>query len=327
MVEMKDFLKLIRVPNLIVVAVTMYLMRYFILEPIAANTLVQLSGEGGNLFPMMLQMKRFDFGLLVFATVMITAGGYVINDYFDVKTDLINRGKVIVGTSISRRKAMMWHNLFNLLGIIGGFWVAYRSGHTVFGVLFLLVSGLLYFYSSTYKRQLLLGNIIVAILVAMVPMLVALFEIPLLFGFYSSKVVEMPDISIFFWWTGGFSFFAFLTTLTREIIKDIADFEGDKAYGRRTLPVVAGLKLSRYIVTALAAITVVSLATVWLQFFNDYISLVYLLATVITPLIVFIFIVLTSEGYKKMTGAGNILKLVMVAGLLYSVVVKFILHY
>ena len=126
----------------------------------------------GMLSPMVLQTKWFDFIILVLSTVLITAGGYVINDYFDIRTDLINRGSIIVGNTISRRKAMMYHNLFNILGVAGGFYVAWRIGYFWLGVLFLLVSGLLYFYSATYKRQFLIGNIVVAFLTAMVPLMV-----------------------------------------------------------------------------------------------------------------------------------------------------------
>ncbi len=76
---------------------------------------------------MMLQLRWYDFIILVAATVCITAGGYVINDYFDIRTDLINRGKVIVGTRISRRKAMMWHSIFNIAGVAAGFYISCKG--------------------------------------------------------------------------------------------------------------------------------------------------------------------------------------------------------
>ena len=109
------------------------------------------------------------------------------------------------------------------------------------GTLFLVVSGLLYFYSASYKRQFLIGNVIVAILTALVPMLVVFYEWPALYRYYNINAVSMPEFDLILYWVGGFSLFAFMTTMIREIIKDIEDFEGDIAYGRNTVPVVLGI--------------------------------------------------------------------------------------
>ena len=174
MVKFSSFLKLIRAQNLIIVALTMVLMRYAIIEPILG--LLPYIAVGASVPEVMqLQFRLVDFIILMFSTLAITAAGYVINDYFDIRTDLVNRGKVIVGTKIARRRAMMWHNIFNGLGIVGGFYVSYRIGFLWLGIFFLLISGLLYFYSATYKRQFLLGNFIVSLLTAAVPFLVVVF--------------------------------------------------------------------------------------------------------------------------------------------------------
>jgi 4-hydroxybenzoate polyprenyltransferase len=265
---MKAFLKLIRWPNLLIVILTMGLMRYAILEPILNKLPVTLYASAGSLTNMSIQSSWFDFLLLVAATVLITAGGYVINDYFDIKTDLINRGQVIVGTKIPRRQAMMWHNIFNIAGVGAGLYVSGHAGYLWMGILFLVVSGLLYFYSATYKRQFLVGNILVAVLTGMVPLLVVIFEAPVLYHYYVNNAVKIPDLSIIFYWVGGFSLFAFLTTLAREIIKDIEDFEGDVAYGRNTVPVVIGILASKIVTVCLLFVTLVLLYLVW--FHNTY---------------------------------------------------------
>src|SRR5665647_485275 len=237
---MKEILKLIRWQNLTIVVLTMVLMRYAVLEPVVSKIGVILLKGTGQEIPMSLQFPWYDFVLLVATTVFITAGGYVINDYFDIKTDLINKGKVIVGTKIPRRQAMMWHNIFNIAGVATGFYISWKAGYILLGAIFLIVSGLLYFYSASYKRQFLIGNIIVAILTAMVPMLVVFYEWPALYKYYAVNAISLPKINIIVYWIGGFALFAFLTNLIREIIKDIEDFEGDIAYGRNTVPVVIG---------------------------------------------------------------------------------------
>ena len=324
---MKALLKLIRCQNLLIVILTMGLMRDGILYSVLSRMMVPLYSASGHLAPMTLQMPLFDFILLVLATVLLTAGGYVINDYFDIKTDLINRGKVIVGTKIPRKQAMMWHNILNLLGVALGFYVSWKSGYIWMGVLFLIVSGLLYFYSASYKRQFLVGNVIVALLTAMVPMLVVIYEAPFLFSYYAISAVKIPSIAIIFWWVGGFAVFAFITTLTREIIKDIEDFEGDVAYGRNTIPVVIGILTTKIVTICLIAITIAMLCLSWFFFVKDYVTLVYLSVFVVIPLIVVIYLVIRSTSRRQLHIASRLMKIIMLTGILYSVVVRVLVTY
>jgi 4-hydroxybenzoate polyprenyltransferase len=322
---MKAFLNLIRWKNLLMVILTMVLMRYAVLAPLINKIGVILIKGNGAEIPMALQFQWYDFVILVAATVFITAGGYVINDYFDIKTDLINKGKVIVGTKIPRRKAMMWHNIFNVAGVTAGFYISYKSGYFWLGTLFLLVSGLLYFYSASYKRQFLIGNIIVALLTAMVPMLVVFYEWPALYKYYSVNAVTLPPVNFIIYWVGGFALFAFLTNLIREIIKDIEDFEGDIAYGRNTVPVIIGVLSSKIVCICLIIITILLLYLCWHFFINDTITLIYISAAIVLPLSFVIYKLLISSERKQLHSASSIMKIVMLMGVLYSVVVKVIL--
>lgn len=322
---MKAFLKLIRWQNLLIVVLTMMLMRYAVIAPLLGKLTVVLSQGSGDQVSMTLQSTLFDFFLLVFATVCITAAGYVINDYFDIRTDLINKGKVIVGTKIPRRQAMMFHNVFNLAGVSAGFYISWRAGYIWLGALFLVVSGLLYFYSASYKRQFLIGNIIVAVLTAMVPLLVVIYEWPAIYRYYVVNAVSMPDFNFIFYWVGGFAFFAFLTTLTREIIKDIEDFEGDVAYGRNTVPIVIGILSARIVSVSLVILTIALLYLTWFNFVNDTITLIYISASIVLPLLYVVYRVVISKNRKQFHTASSIMKIVMLTGILYSVLVKIIL--
>ena len=325
MVKTIEFLKLIRWQNLVIVILTMMLMRYAVIEPVISRIFVELIQVPGAEVPLTLKFPWYDFVILVFSTVAITAAGYVINDYFDIKTDLINKGEVIVGTKIPRRRAMLWHNILNAAGVAGGFYVSWKAGYFWLGIFFLIVSGLLYFYSASYKRQFLVGNLVVALLTAIVPMLVAVFEWPFLYRYYTQYSVTPPELNIVFYWVGGFALFAFITTLAREIIKDIEDFEGDKAYGRNTLPVVAGLITSRIVSVVLLLATVVLLYLVWYFFINDRITLIYLTLTVVLPLLYIMYLLIATRTRKQLHIASSIMKIVMISGILYSVVVKLIL--
>ena len=143
--DMRYILKLIRWQNLLIVVLTMLLMRYAIVEPLISRIGVILLKGSGEEIPMALQLPLTDFLILIFATVCITAGGYVINDYFDIRTDLINRGEVIVGTRIPRRKAMLWHSILNIAGVAAGFYVSARAGSFWFGTIFLLLCRIIIF--------------------------------------------------------------------------------------------------------------------------------------------------------------------------------------
>jgi len=322
---MQYILKLIRWQNLLIVVLTMVLMRYAIVEPLISRIGVILLKGSGEEIPMVLQLPLSHFFMLVFATVCITAGGYVINDYFDIRTDLINRGEVIVGTRIPRRKAMLWHSILNIAGVAAGFYVSARTGSFWFGIIFLLVSGLLYFYSASYKRQFLIGNLLVSILTALVPVLAVIFEWAAIYRYYSVYAIELPDLKFLFYWAGGFSLFAFLTTLIREIIKDVEDFKGDAAYGRNTIPVMIGIRASRIISIGLITITIVALFIVWRFFINDRITLIYISAAIVIPMLYVIYRLIKSQDKKELHIASGIMKLIMLAGILYSVVVKAII--
>lgn len=316
---MADFLKLIRWQNLVIVIITQVLVCYAVVEP-----LVEIIGIRTGV-TMTLQLPVYDFIILVFATVSITAGGYVINDYFDIRTDLINRGEVIVGTKISRRRALMWHNILNVAGVAAGFYVSFEIGYFWAGIIFMLVSGLLYFYSATYKRMLLIGNLVVAVLTAMVPMMVVLFEVPPLIQQYSPLINPAPSLKVIWFWGFGFAGFAFLTTLAREIVKDMQDFEGDSAYGSNSLPVVAGMSISKAVVILIQTLIIGAAFTVWTMFLSDIYTLVYIIAGIGLPLIAAMILTVTSRSQEQFGKISGLLKIVMMAGILYSVLAWLIL--
>jgi 4-hydroxybenzoate polyprenyltransferase len=219
----------------------------------------------------------------------------------------------------------MWHNILNITGVAAGFYISAKAGYPWMGLLFLVISGLLYFYSASYKRQFLIGNLLVAVLTAIVPLLVIIFEAPVLYQYYAINAIKIPDISILFYWVGGFAVFAFLTTLSREIVKDIEDFEGDVAYGRNTIPVVIGILTSKIVSICLIFITLLMLYLVWHFYINDLITLIYISVALALPLIYVVFQIIVSQSRKQLHSASRIMKIVMLTGILYSVVVKIIL--
>lgn len=309
-----------------IVIITQFLIKYALIDTLAVNMLLDGMLPGGPNSYIELQLSFIDFLALVFATVCITAGGYVINDYFDIRTDLVNKGEVIVGTRVPRRRAMMWHNILSALGVIAGFWVSYRSGYFWMGIFFLLVSGLLYFYSVTYKKQLLIGNIIVAFLTALVPLLVVVYELMAVCNHYGCDLISFSAVDHVFYWVAGFSVFAFLTTLAREIVKDIEDFEGDSSFGSRSLPVVAGIKTSKLVASLVLALTIILMILMWALFIEDIISLLYILLAIVLPMVFSIILLIKGASAEHFNTVSTIIKLGMLTGILYTILFRLVLE-
>jgi 4-hydroxybenzoate polyprenyltransferase len=316
------FLRIIRYKNLLIVALTQYLIRFAIIQPIL----------GINNFE--LQMDEFHFFLLVLVTILITAAGYVINDYFDTRTDLLNRpGSVTVGREIPRRTAIIIHWIFSFIAIILGFYLSFYIGVPFLGLLFVIVTVLLWFYSTTYNRQFLTGNIIISILTAMVPVMVVLFEIPLLNREYGNILkIHHANFNHIFAWVGSFGYFAFLTNLTREIIKDIEDYKGDVIQGRRSVPIVLGISYAKIIAGALIIFIIISLAYLYkaylmIGFFGetDYLSLVYFIIFLLIPLSILLYLIIRAREREDYTICNSLAKFIMLTGIMYSLLVRYII--
>lgn len=321
-IKIIPYLRLVRYKNLLIVIMTLYLMRHAIVQPIL----------GINGFE--LQLGDFHFFLLVLSSVLITAAGYVINDYFDTRTDLLNRpGTVVIGRQISRRTAILLHWAFNFSGTLAGFYLAFHTGVPLLGFSFVIAAGLLWFYSTTYNRQFLTGNIIIAFLTAGVPLAVVLFEVPVLVSEYGAILRPyQAGFGHIFAWVGSFSYFAFITTLIRELIKDIEDYDGDLVQGRKSVPIVLGIGKTRLIVGGLIFITIASLAFLYKAYLmigfygeTDYLSLSYFIVFLILPLSLLFYKVFKARKKSDYKNAHNLAKLIMLAGIFYSFVVRYII--
>ena len=325
---MKVFFKLIRVQNLLIIAVTQYLMRWSIIYPLL-NKLSVVSNEEVIYFKDFgLQFNEFYFALLVLSTMLITGAGYVINDYFDIKTDVFNRpDNVIVGRKITRRATMLIHIIMNFIGVTLGIFISFLIHLPALAVIFVLIPGLLWFYSTSYKRQFLIGNIIVSFLTGLVPFMVVLFEIPCLNAEYGTVMIDYhANFNILLGWVGGFAIFAFWLTLIRELIKDMEDFEGDREYGRKTLPVKLGLGVTKAIVVVLLALFLSGLMWVYFMFIPDVSTLVYLSITLVLPTLYLIFRLTMSQIKKDYHLCSLLTKGIMLSGILYSVLAGYIIQ-
>ena len=336
---MLDFLRLTRPLNLLIIVFTMVAMRYGVVQGFLAVSTAELRSMTpepeqamftqvpGNAFEP--AFSGLLFWLLVLSTVLIAAGGNVINDYFDTRIDRVNRPHtVIVGRSVKRRVAMLGHFVLSGAGVLIGLFVAWRSGQYFWALIPVFSATALWFYSTKLKRKFLLGNGLVAVLVALVPLSVGLYEIPALLNYYGTSAKgTLPNgdaVEIIFgfrglWaWIGGFTAFAFITTLIRELQKDMADVKGDQADGCRTVPIVLGVPGAKLITLCYMAITIIALLVVRSKFLTDEFSYWYIGAGIIVPLLLSAGFTYQAQSRQSFGIAGNILKVAMAISVAFA---------
>lgn len=293
------------------IALTMYAMRYAVLLPIFDKLSI------------VAKVSHFDFFVLVLTMLAVTAGGYVINDYFDTRADMINRPKeVLVGKHINRRKVILLHWILNTVAVVCGGYVTWAIGKPYLVFLFIAEITLLWFYSSYFKQKLFIGNLLVAILTGSVPFLVWMVD---MWAIYPEKTflswfVTKPD-SYLYYWIFVYTFFAFSLTLIREIIKDAEDVIGDREFGRKTIPIVYGIKRTKIVIITLTTLVLLILSVLLPKAtFDGYFSLIYLLLFLISPIIYLIYSVFISKVRSDFSTSSFLSKIIMFFGVMYSFV-------
>lgn len=308
------FLKLIRIKNLVFIVFIQIIMRQVVLMPILQKYGFEISAIDLN------------FVLMVLATVLLAAGGYVLNDYFDVKIDAINHpDRLIITKSVSKQNAMLYYQALTGVGVVSGLLLAFWVSSFTLAFIFIVVPGLLWFYSSSYKRQFLIGNIIVALLAALSVLIVAFVELAVLEQRFGNLLFETPIPGQFYAWIGGFSFFSFLLTWVREIIKDIEDEKGDREMECRTMVLKWGLSKTKLFLYLLICIVVVALYAVQLVMteFDGSLTIKYITFGLVLPLAVLTFLIFKAQNTTDFHQAATFVKFIMLSGVLYSFIFYF----
>jgi 4-hydroxybenzoate polyprenyltransferase len=299
------FFRLIRSLNLLFIVLTQVLFYFFVVIPIF-NDAVETPPLNG-----------INFIFLCFSSVLVAAAGYIINDYFDLNIDRINKpDKLVVEKIINRRWAILWHWILSLLGIAIGFYIGFRENIFWIGFANLFCVIALWFYSTTFKKKLLTGNILISLLTAWVVLVVGFAE--------HYKVMDNLNIyggvdrSKLLRFTFLYSGFAFIISLVREVIKDIEDMEGDAKFGCKTMPVVWGVIVSKvfsatWLVVLLATVVIVMIYMLQLHW---WVPAVYCLVMVILPLLLILRKISTAQKIQDYHRISNMLKIVMLTGIL-----------
>ena len=312
---MKDWLRLIRWQNLLFLGIVVWVMEKWVCVPVLSAVRFY------EVLPWWL------FWLLLLAVVLTAAAGYVINDYFDVKIDRINRpNKLIVTQTVTKEQAMTLYRVLAVSGALLGLAVAWVVRNWQLAMVFFVVPGLLWFYSSSYKRQFLLGNLIVSFTSALPPILVAQTNAAWLTLHYPDVMPYLTVTRDLFVWTGGFALFAFLTTWIREIIKDLQDQTGDRELECHSLPIIAGETWTKIIITLLIAGTaglIYYFGFVLIPFPHTWGSLStrYVVFGLLIPLACELWLLWAAKIPSDYRHAQMLMKLIMFLGVLYAFVI------
>ena len=306
---MLSFLKLIRIQNLLIIAFTQYVVRWCLVFP-----LVRLKSSYYHL-----QLSELQFFLLVLSTVMIAAAGYAINDYFDVRIDKVNKPeRLVIDKGVKRRVAMGAHTVINILAVLIGLYVSYSIGSWKLAIIHFICASGLWFYSTTFKRQFLIGNVIIAAFTALVPLIVAVYELLPIYRAYL-PIEENLSFRPVWEYVIALSFFAFITTLLREMLKDIEDVEGDREFGCKTMPIVIGIKATKNVAIVIALATMACLGYLqWMMLkIDDKASFIYFTIALQLPFLFLVYRIIKAQTKKEFRFAGNLSKFIMLMGICY----------
>ncbi len=301
------WLRLVRWQNLLIILLTQSLVWYCIVVP--QNPVV---------------LNFFRFSLLTLSTVLIAAAGYIINDYFDIKIDQVNHPeKVVLGKVIARKTAIIAHTVINIIALVLAGYVAAYAHHYEWLLLQLGCTGLLWFYSTTYKRQYISGNITVAILTALTVICLYVYE-PAMRAVTTSPL--QPDTASARLLLLIYAYFAFMLTWIRELVKDMEDMAGDSAEGCVTMPIKRGLAYASRFASGLAVLAILPLVlfAVGLYVYGLYGMAFYVLVLLAAPLATWIWYLwhgaASPAHYHK---CSRMLKVIMVLGVCLLLIYKF----
>ena len=305
---MFPFLKLIRYQNLLMLAFMQLIFRYVFFK----------------FQDIPLALADWQYGLLVLSTILIAAGGYVINNVFDQNTDSINKpNNVIVGKTISETNAYNLYIGLTVAGVAIGFYLSNVIVKPGFASIFILIAATLYLYATSLKQMMIIGNIIVALLLSLSVVIIGIFDL-----FPTIHEGNQQQMGVIFSILLDYALFTFFLNFMREIIKDIEDVDGDYNQGMNTLPIAIGKSRTAKIVFGLSFIPIIFM----LYYINKYLlelvfTTVYLLLFVVGPLFYFTVKIWSAKSKKEFHTMSQLLKWILLFGILSIVVISLNIKY
>ncbi len=304
---MVAFLKLIRYKNLLMVLLTMVLTKYAIINSFTT-------------------LFDFQFTLLIVSILCITASGYIINDIFDVKADVINKpAKVFIGKSISKKNAQFVYLILIILGFLFGVYASYLKGDFSYSIFFIGTIILLFWYSKTLKKIAFIGNIVVSFLTTLTLLIVFVFELE---SVNSAATIFEAIVNFFRLIPTAIALlcyiiFAFSITLIREIIKDIEDIKGDYSLKIKTLPILIGINRTKNVALVISAFVFLFLVFILkVELIHFPLLFWYAILFIILPFTWFFYKLNSAKTIMNFSKLSRLLKLIMCFGILSMLFIR-----
>lgn len=268
--------------NIPVIVLAQYLSAIFILAPKQRALSVLLDG---HLF------------LIVLASSLTIASGYIINNFYDAQKDLINRPKKsMLDRLVSQQTKLHVYFALNILVTLLAFMVSWRAAAFFSAYIFLI-----WFYSHKLKKYPVIGNLTAAFL-AVLPF----FGILMYFKNFYQVIFAHAT-------------FLYLLILIRELIKDLENIKGDLVANYRTIPVMFGEAMSKRLITALTFLTVIPVYLLIDVYDVGYMDIYFYVGMII--IIYFLVLLWKAETQKEYLMLHNILKLLIVTGVFCIVLI------
>lgn len=307
---MISFLKLIRYKNLLMILLTLVLTKYFLIESFTSNS----------------SLPFFDFILLLISILTITAAGYIINDVFDIETDKINKPKkVFIGKTISKKDAFYYYYSLNFIGLFVGLYLSISNKIIVSYLIFIITAILLYAYSKKLKKIAIIGNLIISLLIALTIITLYIFEVntnetSTSFLTALKSLCDSISLTLIIF---SYTFFAFIITFIREMVKDIEDINGDYASGMKTLPIILGIDRCKKILFLISSCCFLFLVFI-LKEIKHFLPLLICTATfVLLPFAYYLYKLWIANTKKQYHQLSQLLKMIMFFGILSMLFFKF----
>lgn len=303
-----NYLRLVRFPNLLIVALTQFLLQYLLLRPAFAQASISAA----------LDLPHFT--LLVISTLLIAAGGYVINDLTDYAIDVVNKPQqVIINRLIPAKTAWRFYFSLFLIGFTISLYLAWHVDNLPLVLLYPTAVALLHAYSVRLKATVLWGNIVVSIFCAFVAGIVLFAERHTIQEMYQSQTAIAEELMLL---SLAYMFFAFVATMFRELVKDIEDVEGDREKGCRTLPVVFGTSKAKWVAGFFGLLLLESIrrwaVLLWQE--EQWIPLVFLLLGIALPILLALYRLVQAQEKSQFHFLSQFTKYIILSGILYLIV-------
>ncbi|WP_047247247.1 geranylgeranylglycerol-phosphate geranylgeranyltransferase [Maribacter thermophilus] len=275
LLKVLSLFSVVRGYNLLIIVLAQYLASIYILAPH---------------LPLRKVIFDVDLFVIVFASILVIAGGYIINNFYDAEKDLINKPtKSMLDRLVSQRFKLTTYFVLNFFAVFAASYVSFKAvlffSAYIFGI---------WFYSHKLKK------------------------IPFVGNFVSATLAITPFFAVFVYYKNFetvifvHAVFLFLLILSREIIKDLENMSGDMAQNYRTIPIIYGVGVSKILITILILLTLIPSLLLIFKFDIGYMH--YYFAGCIVLLILFLFILFKSNTKKQYVWLHNIIKLIIVVG-------------